>query len=227
MPSRRDIFLNRKIYHVYNKSIEDRKIFDGERVARYFLQLLRYYRSSKAKIRHSEFKRLQGPLRRHREKELSFSKYFKAHILAYVLMPNHFHILLMQRHDGGIVRLMADLQNAITRYFNIMNHRKGPIFLTQFKSKRIMSDEQLIHVSRYIHLNPYSSRIVDSFEELINYPLSSLGEYTRPDREGQMCNTDTILRYFEGSREGYLEFVRSNADHQRALEFVKHAEKWS
>jgi len=140
-------------------------------------------------------------------------------------MPNHYHFQIKQLIDNGIIRFMADVLNSFTRYYNSKNKRKGPIFLTPFRSRQIVSDEQLIHTSRYIHLNPYSAGIVNTQKDLINYPYSSFKEYVEKNEEG-ICNTDEILKMFGGDRERYKEFVLSNAEHQRTLEYIKYAKDW-
>ena len=74
--------------------------------------------------------------------------------VSYVLMPNHFHLLVQQLTDDGISRLMKLLSDSYTRYFNTKNERVGPLLQGQFKAVRVESDEQLLHLSPYIHLNP-------------------------------------------------------------------------
>src|SRR3989338_11621833 len=110
-------------------------------------------------------------------------------------MPNHFHLLLKQKKEDGITRFMSDTVNSLTRFFNILHERKGPVFLPQFRSRQIHTREQLIHISRYQHLNPYSSRIVNTKEELLNYPFSSFNEYSEK-KFTNLCNTEIILKEF-------------------------------
>jgi putative transposase len=134
-------------------------------------------------------------------------------------MPNHFHLLLKQLVEDGISKFMSDFQNSYTRYFNIKNKRHGPLFDTQFKAVRIKNDEQLMHVSRYIHLNPFTSFVVDSFDKLENYQWSSLPDYINED-EGQICNVSLILDLFN-SKQDYRMFVLNHADYQRNLKMIK------
>ncbi|MDO8497477.1 MAG: transposase [bacterium] len=223
MPSRRDIFTNSEVYHIYNKTPDSKIIFDQPAISHRFFDLMRYYRSSKSDIRYSKFVLLPSQIREYKEKEINDSRYFKVDILAYCLMPNHFHILIKQKKDSGVIRFMSDILNAITRYYNILYGRKGQLFLTQFRSRHIVTREQLIHVSRYIHLNPYSSGLITKIEELCHYPLSSFFEYTL---KKTLCNTDIILSQFNDDKETYTKFVFNNADYQRTLDWIKHAEKW-
>src|SRR3989338_1926632 len=97
MPSRRDIFTNGGIYHVFNKTIDKRKIFENEFIAERFLSQVYYYRSIKANLRYSKFISLPDFEKAIKIKELEYQKYFKVDVLCYSLMPNHFHLFLKQK----------------------------------------------------------------------------------------------------------------------------------
>ena len=85
-------------------------------------------------------------------------------------MPNHFHLLLKQTIDNGISHFLSKFTNSYTKYFNTKYNRVGPVFQGVFKSVHIESDEQLMHLSRYIHLNPVVSAVVEK-QNLLSYPL--------------------------------------------------------
>jgi len=225
MPSRKDIFTNGSIYHIFNKTIDRRLIFEDDRISDLFLKLLRYYRSTKSIIRYSHFNELKGEFRVNFEKQILIPEHFKIEILTFCLMPNHFHLLLKQKKEDGITRFMSDTVNSLTRFFNILHERKGPVFLPQFRSRQIHTREQLIHVSRYHHLNPFSSGIVKNINDLLTYPLSSFNEYSNT-KFTNLCNTNIMLKEFNYGRNKYQEFVFSNAERQKMLESVKYTEKW-
>ena len=225
MPSRRDIFVNGNIYHIFNKTIDNITVFNNIGIFNLFLELFKYYRLQKAVIRYSHFLKLNPEIKATKEKKLANEDFFKVNILAYCLMPNNFHLLLKQTLDEGIIRFVSDIINSLTRSFNLFHNRKGPLFLPQFRSRRIVSREQLIHVSRYIHLNPYSSKVVRKIEDLEKYRHSSLNEYFNK-RKDNLCNTQIVLDEFVSDKDAYKKFVFNNADYQRNLEFLKHAEKW-
>lgn len=228
MPLRGEKFYNGGMYHVFNKTIEHLQIFEDVEICNAFLDILVYYRSTKSKVRYSRYKRLAEKLKREIDISLNFPSFFRVEILSYCLMPNHFHLLLkQQKSDGGVVKFMSDVLNSFTRYYNIKRSRKGPIFLTQFKSKRMRSREQLIHVSRYIHLNPFSSEIVTSEVELLKYPFSSLREYIEEKSPYNISNKEIILNEFQSNRKKYRDFVMGNADYQKALEDIKHIRAWT
>ena len=75
-------------------------------------------------------------------------------IHSFCLMPNHFHLILQQRAEGGITKFMRKLGTGYTMYFNEKYQRIGVLFQGKFKAIPITSDEYLLHLSRYIHLNP-------------------------------------------------------------------------
>ena len=88
-----------------------------------------------------------------------------------------------------------------------------------FKAVLIENDEQLLHVSRYIHLNPYSSYLVKNIEELKKYPWSSLYEYL--NTKSELCDISDILSNFKNS-EMYWRFIKDHSDYQKKLESIKH-----
>lgn len=224
MASRADVFLNNNIYHIFNKTLDKKTIFNEPPISEYFLKLICYYRSNKARIRYSFYKRLPDDLKILMNKELSLEKNFRIEILAYCLMPNHFHLLIRQKEDDGIVKTVSNTLNALTRYYNLLNNRKGPVFLPQFRSRVVLTREQLLHVSRYIHLNPYSSGIVKTTDQLENYELSSFKEYVL--KKARVCNTRAVLEQMNNNKESYKTFVLRNAEYQKMLEHCKYAEKW-
>jgi len=141
-------------------------------------------------------------------------------IVSYCLMPNHFHFLLLQNKENGISKFMGDFQNSYVRYYNTRHDRVGPFFQGQFKAVRVQTEEQLLHLSRYIHLNPYSSSIIKSSDNLENYEWSSYPEYL--DRaKFEFCKKDSILVNFKNI-EGYSKFVLDNAEYQKKLSKIKH-----
>lgn len=110
-------------------------------------------------------------------------------ILAYTLMPNHFHLLLKEVRDGGISAFMQKLCQSMTNYHNERYGQHGSIFQGSYRGRTIESDNYLQYVSAYImvknvfELYPKGGLrgATDHFEEAwkwgITYPYSSLGNY--------------------------------------------------
>ena len=140
-------------------------------------------------------------------------------IISFVLMPNHFHLLLKQIGDSGISKFLSNFQNSYTRYFNVKHERDGYLFLDQFKAIRIESDEQLLHVSRYIHLNPYTGFVIKSEKELETYPWSSYTEYFLD--KPRIIEKDILLSFFD-SKSSFKKFVFNQADYQKRLKEIQH-----
>ena len=222
MSYRKEFFTNGQIYHIYNKTIDHINIFNNHSLGDLFLDLLCYYRSQTIKLRYSRFLELEIKNKKKLMQQIKEPANFKIEIFAYILMPNHFHLLLKQKKTNGIVRFMSDTLNSFTRTHNSSCKRLGPIFLPKFKSKRISSEEQLIHTSRYIHLNPYSSGLIKNVKDLKNYQFSSFKEYLNRPR---LCYTQEILALFKEDEDSYNQFVLNNAEHQKTLEIVKHFSK--
>lgn len=224
MPSREDIFQNGDYYHIFDKTIDGKKIFSSPKITHEFMRTFFYYRSDKANLRYSKFKELPAAERSKREKILRFKKYFKVGIIAYCLMPNHYHFLLRQVQKNGIVTFMANILNSITRYSNLMNDRKGPIFLTQFRSKKIYTEEQLVYVVRYIHTNPYAGSVVNNIGGLFQYPYSSIQSYML--QNNSQIDTKSVMNYFNNDRVRHRHFIENNADDQKKYEYLKYSSKW-
>ena len=176
MPKRNIVLANQQIYHIFNKAIDARPIFKHKRELKRAILALWYYHYKKRLYSLSAYLRLEKILQANSLNQLISSEN-SIEILCYCLMRNHYHLLIKQKRDNGISKYLSDFQNSFTRYYNAVHERRGPIFLNQFRAVRIETDEQLIHVSRYIHLNPYSSFLVKTLDQLIKYPWSSLPTY--------------------------------------------------
>jgi len=131
-------------------------------------------------------------------------------------MPNHFHFILKQLKDGGISVFMSQLLNSYTKYFNTKFDRVGALLQGVFKSIHLESDEQLIHLSRYIHLNPIVSGVT---KNLNSYQWSSYKDYIQENNS--FCSISEILNFFP-STEKYEEFVKDQIDYGTTLEILKH-----
>lgn len=225
MPGRKHPLINTGIYHVYNKTIEGKKILINNNICQRLLDLIQYYRSSQSILRFSKFQKLTEVFKNSYERRIFDKRAFRISILSYCLMPTHYHFLLKQNIKNGISIFISQIQNSFTKYYNTKNKRIGPIFLHRFKSKPIQSEEQLKHVSRYIHLNPYSDGLVSNDNDLMHYPWSSFHDYVSETKE-QICETEYFISLFNNKRERYKKFVLDNAEHQKMLEYCKHTNKW-
>ncbi len=131
-------------------------------------------------------------------------------------MLNHYHLLVKQNREGGITEFLGKLSNSYTKYFNTKYNRVGQLFQGEFKAVLIESDEQLMHVSRYIHLNPIASLLVKDLE---SYSWSSYLEYLGLTNSG-FCNKEDILGLFKNT-QAYNQFVSDQIGYALELERVK------
>ncbi len=208
MPSRIIPFVNGQIYHVYNRGTEKRRIFESNRDYQRFQKVLNYYQFEGPKPKFSHFSKTK-------QVKLNLSKKI-VDLIAYCLMPNHFHLLIKQNRDQGITEIVSKLSNSYTKYFNTKHNRIGLLFQGEFKAMLIENDEQLLHISRYIHLNPTSSFLVKRPED---YEWSSYQEYL--GSKYQICEKQQILESFK-SIEEYKNFVDNQIEYAKKLELLKH-----
>lgn len=195
MPSKnsKKLFTESGYYHVYNRGVEKRTIFLDERDYKTFLYFLKFYLDPDEKINQKtglpNLKNLSGQIS----------------LMAYCLLPNHFHLLIKQAQKDSTTKLIRAIATNYVTYFNKRYNRVGPLFQGVYKAVAIDSDEQFLHVSRYIHQNPLSlarvrpSRGSDPLAELIGYPYSSLGDYLG-NRHTKWVKTNEVLSFFADSK---------------------------
>ncbi len=218
MPGRKTPLITDHYYHVFNKGVNGGNIFSNQRNFQRMVNCLWLYRYLSPPLRMSYLLR-QTDKEILKIKSLLKDKEKLVDILVYSLMSNHFHFLVRQLTDNGISIFMNRLQNSYARYFNTEQTRHGPLFQGRFKAVLIESEEQLIHVSRYIHLNPFSASVVKDLPELRQYPWCSLQEYLT--KTANICETKMLSDIFE-TPDKHWQFISDHADYQRKLEQNKH-----
>ena len=195
------------VYHVYNRGVAKQDIFNNDRDRAHFLDILSYYRDDSVEHKLSQIS--QETLR-----EILASEPHRVlvDILAYCLMPNHFHLLLRQVTEGGVSTFVRRATNSYVHYFNTKYRRVGPLLQGPYRAVAVKTDEQLLHISRYQHLNPVVARICRDATE---YRWSSMARYVSA-KPSRLCQPEMILS-LSGSSERYREFVRDYADYAIAL----------
>jgi putative transposase len=181
MPSRNVIKINvsDSYYHAYTRGASKQQIFLDDADYNFFLSLFERY-LSKEKHLNVTYQKLNDSVE----------------VLAYCLMPNHFHLLLYQIDKVGMSKLMHGIMTSYSRYFNNKYGRSGPLFESRYKASRISSEAYLLHISRYIHLNP---------SDWMDYPYSSLRTYFYNDMPDWM-NKKHIAQIY-GSAVEYHKFL--------------------
>lgn len=173
-------------YHVYNRGNRKQQIFLSARDYERFLK-----------------------------KVVEYKEKYGVNILAYCLMPNHFHFLLQKKSSDSISKFISDLCNSHSRFFNVKYETVGSLFQGRFKAKRVDKDEYAIHLSRYIHLNPLDLlnssiplKAEEMFDRLLNYKWSSLPLYLS-ESKNKIVDPTPILNYFPSKNPGedYKNFL--------------------
>jgi putative transposase len=205
-------------YHVFNRGVAKMPVFTTVSDYTRALQTLEYYRFTNPPLKFSKYKDLSIDQKNIINLELEYKKDYLVNILSFVLMPNHWHFLLKQNVDWGVSKFIGQFSNSYTRYFNTKHNRVGPVFQGVFKAVEVESEEQLIHLSRYIHLNPYVSSLVNKID-LEKYQWSSLTIYL--GHTTNFIESQTVLSQFS-KKFTYRDFVFDHSDYTRELERVKH-----
>ena len=198
-------------YHVISRSTMQTPIFQANSDLDIALKCLKYY------AREDSFPKFSYWLHNQAKIPLDYS-HLLVSIEAFCIMPTHIHLLLKQLSDKGIETYMQRLLTSYSHYYNKKHQQSGSIFAGRFRAVHIETEDQFMHVSRYIHLNPSSAGIV---KDPLDYPYSSLNEYQK-DIAIPPIDPSYVLDCFS-SKESYLQFVLSRKDYQRKLQLIKYA----
>jgi len=210
MPVRNPPLVTGETYHIMSRGVGGMPIFETPGNYRFFLKVLDYYRYSPP-VRFGHFRVMPQDDQVKVLKHLQQVQKPQVSVFCFCLMPNHFHFLVRQVADVGISTWMRKSLNSYASAFNQKNNRRGTLYQGPFKAVRVVTDEQLLHVSRYIHINPYVGHVVGK-QKLLHYPWSSLSLYLN-GHDGWVYS-DEILRHFTSARE-YKDFLLDEADYKR------------
>ena len=216
-------FAPEEYFHIYNRGTDKRTIFENKNDYERFLESLYLFNSVE-----------KGVLRLVPKKD-RFTYDREETIVdigAYCLMPNHFHLLIRAKVDGGVSSFMGKLQTAYSMYFNKRYGRSGSLFQGPFKAEHVKRDEYLKYLFSYIHLNPIKiidfrwkeKGINDVFQSekfLKSYKNSSYLDYITKDRvEAKLLNKKAFPEYFN-TKKDFKNFINF------WLSFEKDVEKYT
>ncbi|MBI3999853.1 MAG: transposase [Candidatus Omnitrophica bacterium] len=206
-------------YHVFNKSIAKFVIFNSDDEYQRMVRTLLYYQTAKRGCSLSDFLRLNKANKNKLDALLSSTPKEQTSwikIIAFCLMPTHIHLLLRQNLENGISIFMSNALNSYACYFNKKHKREGPLWTGRFKAVHIETDDQLWHVSRYIHLNPTTANLVKR-PELWKY--SSYPRYIKTERSKFSLPTTSV---FDCTPKEYQKFVENQISYQKQLTIIQH-----
>lgn len=200
MPSRNVVkaYVTDSYYHVYNRGVAKQPIFLDSQDKQHFLRILNRHLDPT-----NDSVKSDGVPYRKFDKDIE--------LLCYCLMGNHFHLLFYISGDPSALPVfIQSVLTAYSMYFNKRYRRVGTLFQGVFKASRISDDNYLLHITRYIHMNPRTYR---------TYFYSSLKEFIG-ERETSWIKSGRILTLFTGTAD-YLAFLEDFEDYKATLDEVK------
>ena len=213
MPSRNviKVYIENGYYHIYNRGVEKRIIFKDTQDYKVFLTYLKEYLSPPPKpediktifiLQGESFKGIKRQPKNY---------YKEIELISYCLMPNHFHLLIKQVSKYSIEKFIRSLATRYSVFFNKKYNRVGSLFQGPYKAVLISSENYLLHLSRYIHLNPseYTDDLINSYSSYAAY----LGL-----RRTNWVNSDIVLNYF--NKPVVKDFIKVNT-YKRFVEKYK------
>lgn len=202
------------IYHIFSKSIAGFEIFRNISEYKRMKNLLAYYNLINPPWKFSLFLEIKNKQKFYNQHPTKKERLVE--IIAYCLMPTHIHLILKGLKPGSISIFMGKILNSYARYFNVKTKRKGPLWESRFKNVLVENDEQLIHLTRYIHLNPVTAYLIDQPED---WEFSSYKEFlSKEEDKNKMCN---YLDVVDIKPKEYQDFVNSQINYQKELANIK------
>jgi len=167
-------FASGEYYHIYNRGNSKQNIFNTKDDYFHFMGLL-YACNSYNNLKTENLTRKNGLSIYDFERDKTLVS-----IGSYTLMPNHFHIIIMEKETSGISKFMQKLSTAYSMYFNKKNKRSGSLFEGKFKSRHLNNNRYLKYSFSYLHLNPLkiiNKKWKEEGIENINVALAFLNNY--------------------------------------------------
>lgn len=200
-------FVEGQIYHIFNRGVEKRDVFLGAKDYHRFVHDLFEFNDERPVLNSVYyFDRKNMEVQPQYFLEERKPRKLLVKILAFVLMPNHFHLLLQQAREGGIVHFMQKLGTGYTMYFNQKYERVGGLFQGRYKAIRLAEERHFIYLPFYIHANPLkfyrgSTSIDGRVKFLMDYRWSSFADYSGKKNFPSVTSRDFLLEYFGGEKK--------------------------
>lgn len=215
---RKEKFAPGEYYHIYNRTLSNIPVFkergNCDRLMQAFL-LANSTQASKA------FQFLRDNKNASIEDALEITKNGKklVDVICYTIMPDHYHLLLKEKLEGGITSFIHRCNISVVKYINTKTDRRGPLFESLFRSKHVATNNYLLHLSLYIHLNPLDFLVGKQWRKhglpnwnqirnkLINYHYSSLKTFLNKNHNDKIISgTEIIKGQFKNEKE-YESFL--------------------
>lgn len=201
-------FCNNQIYHIYNRGVDKRNIFIDDKDYLRFIHDLFEFNDTKPAV-NFYYKQSYEIRSRNNNKE---PRELLVKILAFCLMPNHYHLMIEQLEEGGISEFCRKLGIGYAMYFNQKYQREGSLFQGRFKAVLINQEPHFIHLPYYIHLNPldliepeWRKRKIKNYKNTLKflktYRWSSYLDYIGVKNFPSVTQREFLLNFFNGTEE--------------------------
>lgn len=201
------------IFHILNRGVEKRKIFlAGEDYLRFVHNLCDFNDTENAILSYFNRRKQFSDVRRPKKEEL-------VDVLCWCLMPNHPHVLVREKVDGGVSIFSKKIIGGYTKYFNEKNERSGVLFQGRSKIIRVIDESHFIHLPFYIMANPieliepgWREKGIQDLKKVVkfleNYKYSSFLDLSGEENFSYLINKDLFYQLFStGRREFKKEFI--------------------
>ena len=181
-------------YHIFNRGVGKKIIFKDDRDRIRFLVLILYFQ---AENNFPQISRIISFYVKHRVFDIDYDikntiiEERFVELTAFVLMSNHFHLIVKETKERGMGKYMQRVLNSYTKYFNTRYDVSGHLFEGPYKAVHVEDNEQLLHLSAYIHLNP--KELSEWHKREDDFPWSSYQDYVKENRWGEILKTEIIL----------------------------------
>ena len=195
-------------YHIFNRAVNKQIIFHDISDYFRFLFLILYLQSP---IIFQQLGRKVKEFVQSRAldsgEEDKIIKKRRVELVAFCIMPNHFHLIVKELEEGGITAYMQRGLTAYSKYYNTKYDKSGHVFQGPYKVVHITDNRQLLYLSAYIHRNP--REIVKWFRKEDQYQWSSYQDFIGENRWGKLILPDIIIGQFKNKAE-YKNFVKTS-----------------
>lgn len=203
-------YVDNSYYHVYNRGVEKRIIFQDPQDYKVFLSYLQFYLTDP----------LRGPSPKYFASQQLTNHLGKIHLIAYCLMPNHFHLLIKQIDRDSMTKFIRALCTRYSIYFNKRYQRVGSLFQGRYKAVMVDNDMQFLYLTKYIHRNPLD---LPGYQpsNLPEYPYSSYRNFMGVIHQSWVDPSDIIYRYSKNNtRNTYQYFVEEFKELSTEIETI-------
>lgn len=202
------------IAHICNRGVDKRKIFNNTENYQRFRDNLFLLNNLDGKIRTKHGNIFDLDVKLPDRNKL-------VEILKWSLMPNHFHLLLYENIEGGILEFTKRAGNAYTKYFNLKENRSGYLFQNHAKIIPIQDEKHFPYIPIYIDLNPadlVSGNAKEKITFLKTYQWSSLRNYYEDEEDDEIINKELFYEIFETDHNCYEEDLQGFLENRQKLE---------